>query len=86
MLHQRDEDINRTVEEIGALRALAKERMKDLQEAKTFYENEMSNNRELEREITITNRESSDIREKSGMLEKVVTEMNSTVSLSFFFL
>ena len=79
VLHQRDEDINRTLEEIGALRTLAKERLKDLDEQKTFYENEQANNKELEMQIEAINKESCELKERIAYLEKVNVEMNSNV-------
>lgn len=80
-MHQRDEDINRTLEEIGALRTLAKERLKDLEEQKTFYENEQQNNKEMEMQIEVITKESCELKERIAYLDQVLVEMNSNVSI-----
>lgn len=80
-MHQRDEDINRALEEIGALRTLAKERLKDLEEQKTFYENEQQNNKEMEMQIEVITKESCELKERIAYLDQVLVEMNSNVSI-----
>lgn len=85
VLHQRDEDINRTLEEIGALRTLAKERLKDLEEQKTFYENEQANNKELEMQIADINKESCELKEKIMYFDQTLNEMNRNVKSRFCF-
>jgi len=80
LLHQRDEDIRAALDEVGGLRSQGKQRMRDLEEQKTFYENERKNNKEMEREVE---KLSKDIRDTSGAvrdMETSISELDGQVS------
>lgn len=79
VLHQRDEDINRVLEEIGNIKVLAKGRLKDLEEQKAFYETQCGNNKELEREITSSATESSQNKENLRILDENLRDLNGNV-------
>ncbi|KAL0281301.1 UNVERIFIED_CONTAM: hypothetical protein PYX00_002331 [Menopon gallinae] len=76
ILHQRDEDINRVIEEIGNLKVLAKGRLKDLEEQKTFYETQAGNNKEIEKEISVLATESSLMKERLRLIEENLKDLN----------
>lgn len=74
VLNQRHDDINRIADEIRNLKLVARDRLKDLEEQKTFFENEKKNNKELEKEIENLNKQVADNKEKIMMAEQIIVE------------
>lgn len=79
LLKQKDEDINTVAEEIRNLKSVAKDRLRDLEEQKTFFENEQKNNKEMEKDIDDLNVEITENKENIKLLEQIIAEENDKV-------
>lgn len=69
--------------EVGALRGQAKQRMRELEEHKTFLANEEKNNKEVEREVFRLEREAQQTAATLRELETAVSDLSGQV-LSFY--
>lgn len=86
ILNQRDEDTNRAVDEIRNLKSVAKERIKDLEEQKSFFENEEKNNKELEKDIDNLNKQQYEIKQHIILVEQSIGEEVDKVRFDAIFL
>lgn len=75
ILHQRDHDISRVMEEINLMRTEGREKLSLLEEQKNFYENEVSNNKELEYQISLVNQKLALHRDDSAKLAQALEDL-----------
>ncbi|XP_047107145.1 coiled-coil domain-containing protein 39 isoform X1 [Schistocerca piceifrons] len=75
ILHQRDHDISRVMEEMNLMRIEGREKLSLLEEQKNFFENEVSNNKELEHQISLVNQKLSIRRDESAKLAQALEDL-----------